>query len=140
MPKSNFYCSCCKKNVSIEHSECTTGYATKRNNHKVCYNCCAKLDKERMIKDGQITLYLTMLPKGMKKDGTIATIGLDAISQLAKITNWPGSLIIWGRWKKGRHNIVNNRYDVWFMFENSQWHGVQYGDNTQLLHCKQVKK
>jgi hypothetical protein len=56
------------------------------------------------------------------------------------ITNWPGTL----RFRafavlKGRHNIAGTRYDVYFRVNGAEWHGVQYGENTQILHCKRTK-
>lgn len=90
-----------------------------------CYACCAKRDEEQMEKEGRITLYLT------NENGTA----------LGTISNWPGSLKIKNvSIRKGRHNIARTRYDVWFIHKNREWHGVQYGDNTQLLHCRRLAK
>ena len=101
-----------------EHSEVTSGYGISQDGKKYCYACCAEIDKETMRKHGRITLYLT--EKG--------------------ITNWPASLVLPVHYKKeGRHNIAGKRFDVWFTFEDRQWHGVTYGDNTQLCHCRVVK-
>lgn len=59
----------------------------------------------------------------------------------AKLTNWPGTLNLpINTIKVGRHNIARRRYDFWFTFESANWHGVQYGDNTQLAHCRKVKQ
>jgi hypothetical protein len=58
-----------------------------------------------------------------------------------ELTNWPGSLSIQvRRIKTGHHNIAGKRYDVWFTFEGHEWHGVQYGDNTQICHCRKLKQ
>lgn len=58
-----------------------------------------------------------------------------------EITNWSGSLrFSIGRVRKGRHNIARYRYDTWFTGPDGKtWHAVQYGDNTQIAHCKRVK-
>jgi len=41
----------------------------------------------------------------------------------------------------GRHNFGLTRYDVWFDGKDGHiWHGVQYGDNAQILHCKRTKQ
>ena len=56
------------------------------------------------------------------------------------VTNWPGTLKlrVTGR-KMGSHNIAVWRYDMWFQFEGFLWHGVRYGNNTQLVHCKRTR-
>ena len=34
-------------------------------------------------------------------------------------------------------DIAGKRLDVWFYGPDGYiWHGVQYGDNTQIVHCK----
>jgi hypothetical protein len=41
----------------------------------------------------------------------------------------------------GRHNIAGVRYDVWFRGPDGHvWWGVQYGDMTQICHCKRTKE
>ena len=82
-----------------------------------------------MRETGKATLYLTrrdnVEPKG---------------SYNYWVSNWPGSLQIkCVNSRKGRHNIVRVRYDVDFKFEGNWWHGTQYGDNTQIVHCRRVK-
>lgn len=95
-----------------------TGYALYYG-AKICYECCAIQDKKWMNTKGKIVLYY---------DGR-------------KIFNWPGTLVFLAtRYKEGKHNIASKRIDVWFKGpSNDLWHGVQYGNNTQLLHCKRVK-
>lgn len=99
-----------------------TGYATVEGGGKVCYNCCANRDKAQMEATGRATLYLDMTGH-------------------PQVTNWPGTL----RFKccdarQGKHNMAGTRYDVWFLDENGlTWHGVQYGENSQLCHCKRLK-
>ncbi len=100
-----------------EHSDITTGYGVAENGDRHCYACCAERDRASMRETGRATLYLT--EKG--------------------ITNWPASLCLPVEHRKtGRHNIARKRYDVWFSFEGQHWHGVQYGDNTQIVHCKRI--
>ena len=57
------------------------------------------------------------------------------------VTNWPASLVFPVRYRRiGRHNWAGKRYDVWFTGPDGKpWHGTQYGDNTQIIHCKRVK-
>ena len=100
-----------------EHSSSTRGYGVL-NGKRHCYECCAKMDKEQMRKDGKTTLYLSK----------------------NRITNWPGSLSIPIKYQKtGMHNIARTRIDAWFTFEGEEWHGVQYGEWTQIIHCKRNK-
>ncbi len=57
-----------------------------------------------------------------------------------EVTNWPGTLsILVQRMRRGRQNMAGTRIDVWFWFEGHRWHGVQYGPNTDLVHCRRVK-
>lgn len=99
----------------------STGYGTF-NGHTYCFECCGKHDKQRMIEDGRMVLYLSL------KDGKWT------------VSNWPGTLVFPCRVRKGSHNIAGSRYDVWFSGpDNTYWHGVQYGENTQLCHCKRNK-
>lgn len=104
-------------------------YGLRGNDEKICYKCCAELDKEYMRKNGKITLYLTC--EQVKRTRPRKCRG--------EVTNWPGSLRFSCHTRSGRHNIVGNRYDCWFVFEGYEWHGVTYGDNTQICHCKKTK-
>jgi hypothetical protein len=102
--------------------EFTRGYGRTQDGKKHCYECCAAMDRKQMREDGKIVLYLTEGKNGV-----------------GELSNWPGTLKLRCGVKKGKHNIAGKRYDVWFSFENSNWHGVQYGDNTTLCRCKRVK-
>jgi len=120
-----FECSSCKKTIEHPEDSCSTGYGIDKNGNKICFACCGEQDKERMAKEGKITLYLT------KKD-----------SGQYQITNWPGSLAFTVAFsRKGRHNIGGTRTDVWFRGPDSAiWHGWSAGGNTTLCHCKRTKK
>ena len=114
-------CAECKKEI-VKPPNCSTGYGTNKSGKKICYTCCAVIDKEQMRHDGKIVLYLVKH------------------NDKYEITNWPGSLVIPVSYMRiGRHNIAGKRYDVWFWFEEQLWHGVSYGDNTQICYCKQNK-
>lgn len=105
------------------HSGFSTGFGKDSDGKTFCYECAADLDREQMETDGKTTLYLC--------DG-------DAPRKY-KVTNWPGSLSFnVGYSKQGRHNMAGTRVDVWFMVGDRQWHGTQYGENTQLVHCKRL--
>lgn len=90
---------------------------------RICYPCAAKDEEAYMTERGRITLYWD--------------------DQKHAVTNWSGHLsfiTILGR-AFGRHNIAGCRMDVWFRdHQQRDWHGVLYGRNTQLLHCKRLKK
>jgi len=106
-----------------EHSSFTRGYGQDSQGKKHCYACCAEQDKQHMREHGKIALYLVQDKTGSNR-----------------ITNWPNSLSFpVNHIRKGRHNIASCRYDCWFSFEGQQWHGVQFGDNTQIIHCKRIK-
>jgi len=116
-------CSKCKQ--IIVSSGCGTGYGTNMEDEKICYTCCAEEDKEQMRKTGKIVLYLYKCSDNMPTP---------------QLTNWPGTLKIpVNHIRAGSHNIAGIRYDVWFQFEGIQWHGTQYGNNTELCHCKRLK-
>ena len=110
--------TCVNCGKDLDDMQC--GYTQEHD--PVCYVCCAINDSEYMTNHNKIDLYLCKHNDGWK------------------VTNWPGSLQInVNTPKKGKHNIANNRYDVWFKFAGKFWHGVQYGDWTQICHCKVVK-
>ncbi len=112
-----FKCSVCGKEKEIK-KDGGTGYGVNDKDEKVCYECCGVQDTEYMKNNNRIDLYW---------DGK-------------EITNWPGSLRIKPRsTKDGKHNMAGKRYDTWFTFAGKEWHGVTYGDNTQIHHCKAYK-
>ena len=105
------------------HSDFTTGYGIDRDGKKHCYACCADDDRKQMQETGRITLYLSESKTGEWS-----------------VSNWPGSLRFPCNVPRvSRHNIARWRYDVWFTANGENWHGVQYGDNTQICHCRRTK-
>lgn len=108
------------------HSGITTGYGVDVEGKKYCYDCCARRDREQMLRDGRATMYLVS----------------EALNGYTthKMTNWPGSLSLpVYRVKKGHHNIAGTRHDFWFALAGDTWHGVQYGESTQIAHCRRLK-
>jgi hypothetical protein len=104
-------------------SSVTTGYGRDQDGRTYCYECCADRDRADMQETGRATLYLVDTP---------GTNG--------EVTNWPGSLRFKVLYRsKGRHNLARVRHDVWFWADGAKWHGVQYGENTQIAHCRRVK-
>ena len=126
---TQFYCSKCRKWIPTPAETLKTGtggvgYARDpETRRKTCYLCCAEVDRQYMRDHGKVTLYLT----GSREEGF-------------KVSNWPGTLVFSRVYvRKGQHNIARTRWDVWFNFEGFEWYGVQYGENTQLVHCKRTK-
>ncbi len=93
-----------------------SGYAVLPDGNRICYDCSAETTRKAMTTTGRAVLYL----------------------QGDTVTDWPGRLsfaII--RRAHGGHNLVGSRTDVWFIGPGRQlWHGRQYGDNSQLVHCR----
>lgn len=112
-----FTCSKCHGH-KIHESDISTGYATDKDGNKVCFECCGKED-------------LKTLKELQPKEKTL--LYWDG----KEVTNWPGSLRIKpNSTRKGRHNIAGSREDVWFYIDNQCYHGIQYGNNSQILHIK----
>jgi hypothetical protein len=132
-------CSRCGQEIPPSPWKFTAGYATNDQGEKICYECCAELDKQYMRDHGKITLYLTDIHRHddrfrFRLDQVFSTVS-------GNVSNWPGSLKFPDRnIKIGRHNIAGVRYDVWFVFENYVWHGTRYGDNTEIVHCRKTNR
>ncbi len=117
-------CDMCKKEIPKQlPNSCTPGYAFIGEDKKICHACCGEMDKKTMEEHDRIALYL------VKKDGK------------SFITNWPGTLSIRvSHIREGRHNIAGKRVTVWFTdHRNEQWYGINYGDHTQICHCRKMK-
>lgn len=106
------------------HGEHTTGYGTDPVTGKTrCWECCAVVDRASMVEHGDSKRLPLYLHEG-------------------HVSNWPGSLKfkVWGV-TKGRHNIARTRYD--FRFHGPDgfvWRGTQYGEWTQVAHCRRTKE
>lgn len=110
----------------------TDGYRLQ-GDKTICFDCCGVLDREEMNKTGRAVLYLSVESQNVGPEP-----GRRLFS--GKVSNWPGTLSFKVTGTCGRHNIAGRRYDVWFTDENGrEWHGVTYGDWTQLCHCKRTK-
>lgn len=102
---------------------CGTGYGYDARDMPICYECCGKADRAQMMATGKATLYLTGKPGAWS------------------VSNWPGTLRLRATVRKGRHNIARTRYDAWFTGPDGlPWHGVTYGENTQICHCRRLKQ
>lgn len=119
-----FRCARCGQDKAVQHSGGTGygyGFEGKLKDRPICYACCGDLDAERMEADGKATMYL------VKRAGAYF------------VTNWPGTLAIRAGVRVGRHNMAGRRYDAWFTWRGRNWHGVTYGDNTQICHVRRTK-
>lgn len=56
------------------------------------------------------------------------------------LTDWAGRLSFpVTSISKGRHNMAGTRYDVTFTGPDGKpWRGTQYGENTQICHCRRL--
>lgn len=120
-----FTCDVCGENKS-HISNYTTGCRIDKDGCKTCFECCGKQDMADLLAlpvGGRSYLYLTKDDKGQWI-----------------VSNWPGTLkIAVPAPRKGRHNIARTRYDVWFSLEGAHFHGVQYGEWTQICHVRRIK-
>jgi hypothetical protein len=128
----NFHCVDCNLDKPIQ-TDGGTGYATLQNGGTVCYACCAIRDKYTLIEKGHsenLPLYLSRKSVITSNDGTW------------KVGNWCDTLSFpVSRITEGRHNIARTRTDVWFVGPDGYWwHGVQYGEWTQIVHCKRTRE
>lgn len=106
-----------------DHGPHTTGFGTDNEGRRYCWHCCGRQDEAFMREHGRISLYLC------REGGQW------------KVSNWPGSVTFWPFMaRKGDHNMAGSRQDVWFIFEGYVWHGVCYGDMTQICHCRRTKQ
>lgn len=118
------YCTKCGKEYTPEGIAAGYG-AMPETGEKVCFACCGELDKQQLLnaKPGnKFCFYLTVEGEGSYY-----------------VTNWPGSFKIRVFPRKGYHNIAGVRYDFWFWFGHNIFHGVRYGNNTEIAHIRCLK-
>lgn len=126
--QNRFRCVDCSE-IKPVNGQGGTGYAITKSGY-VCYACCAVRDRERMETESRMTLYLTNRKSDAKRWPEY------------QVGNWAGTLAIpVSEFRHGRHNMAGSRVDVWFRDHTGrEWHGVQYGDNTQIVHCRKLKR
>lgn len=127
----HFWCAMCDERKWCQRDG-GTGYASRADGTRICYDCCAIDDKAWMVTGQPIVLYLSKRAKD--SDGRIHW----------QVQNWPASLTIHPRMVKrsemrgfGWRPIP--RYDVWFKHAGHCWHGVNQGD-SQILRCRVIKR
>lgn len=122
----SFLCSVCGETKPVR-TQGGTGYGYAKDSKIVCYDCCGEGDRADMVESGKATLYFTP--------------DKSASYNKCTISNWPDSLKFTGAFSVGLHNIAGKRYDVRFKGPDGfWWHGVTYGNNTQICHCKRTKR
>lgn len=118
------YCTKCGKECTPEGI--SAGYGViPETGEKVCFVCCGELNKQQLLnaKPGdKFCMYLT---------GN-STFGY-------YVSNWPGSFKVRVFPRKGGHNLAGVRYDFWFFYGNHRFHGVRYGDNTEIAYIRFLK-
>lgn len=120
MKTSTFYCTGHRSEVTVEHSDFTTGYGTNAKDEKFCFACCGKQDRADMLEDGRAILYLD--------------------EKTRKITNWPNTLSfeVATMWT-GDHNIAGKVTFARFIGPDGKvWSGKCVGYDTQIFHCKRT--
>lgn len=124
-----FTCHQCGKEKQFI-SETTTGFALDEDENKICFDCCGfndARDLKELEPGKQMLLYLNTNTK--------------------EISNWPGSFtFVVPIIRTTQHSVpckkatrYINRYDTWFKYEGNNYHGVQYGDNTTIVHIRKLK-
>lgn len=110
--------------ISIKCHECqkeVTSF-TDVDEHYICSSCATKQEEKAMKRDGKAILYLDESKPGWRA------------------INWSGSLSFRIDYhRRGKHNIAKTRTDVWFTAFGENWWGVNYGENTQVLHCRRIQ-
>ena len=117
----------------IKNYDFDTGYGIDRNGHKICFKCCGEIDRQELDS-------LEIGGKGVIHYLTSKTEVLDWGKKTTyEVSNWPGSMRFNVFCKEGRHNFAGVRRDVWFSYNGKNFHGVQYGNNSELCYIKRVK-
>jgi hypothetical protein len=115
-------CSRCQGPI-LPSAGAGTGYAIDEAGALVCYACAAKEEEKFMREYGRIALYLV---------GKVGEF---------EVVNWSGTFRIPVKHsKRGEHNFAGTRRDVWFNFGGYEWHGVQYGEHSELCHCAKTNR
>ena len=135
--EATFTCADCKQEKPVQQSG-GTGYATDNAGATICYDCCAIRDRREMQDRGRMVLYLSHTDNGT---GSPGWRGEAVPGSPWHVSNWPGTLKFNAYVRVGNHNMADKRYDAWFDGPDGHvWHGVTYGDNTQICHCRKTKE
>ena len=126
-----------------------TGYAylnaSDEDRRKVCYTCAADLDRALMDERGEITLHLDgLISLRMNPERVIQKQASGQASPGGKISvsNWCGSLSYSVELVRvGNGGMSKIRRDIYFTDHKGRvWHGVQFGNKSELVYCKRMKE
>lgn len=136
-------CAKCHKAIPVKPG-LFPGYSIWRdpdgNPAYVCEKCCSGVEARAAHETGRATLYLTEKSDAFSyKASDFPTPQPTFSRRIGFVSNFPGLIKRRCIIKKGSHNIAGTRYDVWFRWMGAEWHGVQYGENTQICHCRRLK-
>ena len=101
------------------------GYAVERDGNRYCFKCAAKREAQvlRELAVGEsIHLYL------------VVRNGEWCVQNFTGLLSIPIYYI-----KAGRHNFAGIRHDFWVEYHDNIYHGVVYGEDTQLARVKRIK-
>lgn len=117
-----FWCTHCARTKPIEPFG--TGYARGPSDEKICYQCCADIDRARMVREGKADLYL-------REEG----------AGRYTVANWPGTLsFVVTRLRRGKHNSAGVVIHAYFKGPDAhEWQARVVGRNTQVAKCKRLK-
>ena len=118
-----------------------TGYGKNRKGEKFCYECCGKNDLAELenLKIGERVcqyLHIENQIKGCKYRGGYCN---SHWGESYEIRNWPGTLKIKAYGNIGYHNMAYVQRNVWFNIGDKKYHGVQYGNDSEICYIKRIK-
>ncbi len=114
-----------------------TGYGTDEDGNKICYDCAALRDEERLRVEGKMQGYLVY----EKEPGERYRFGEISLKN-GYFGNWPGTFKLGvSSAKKSINNFGAERIDFWFEWEGRTYHGVNVGDSQiAVVHRINIKK
>lgn len=129
-----FTCSRCNEAKPVNASG-GTGYAVNSEGGKVCYSCCADIDRARMLETGRATLYLS--PENRPTPTGVARY----LNARGDVRNWPGTLRFpFSGLRVARHNIAGRVYTAYFTGpDGATWSARNYGEHSDIAHCRRLK-
>ena len=119
-----FYCMTCRHDKPLNMTGSGgTGYGVSPSGNAFhCYTCCAKTERDSMLRNGNATLYLSQ-----------------ETGKPARITDWPGELAFSvTEIRKFRHPFARSAYCGTFRGPDGMvWRFKNIGD-SQIAHCKRA--
>ncbi len=88
--------------------------------NKICYDCCAKMDREMLHEEDTALLFFD--------------------KERHEVTNEPRTLRIpVDNYKEGKHRSAKTIITIWFSVDNTNWWGKVYGDKSNLAYCHKLQ-